>query len=163
MLNKILYHSDAAKTAGYIAFVFLFFLEMALTSAHFQNVAKLEFWQFALLGIASFRGGCAISEDGVFEWLRHPFVKAVKDSTGAGYSVEKCYQAGLLCAIGALLECPICTGTHVASMTLTIIALNPAFGLPLLYALGAAGLAELAHSAREYLFWHGRYARESCK
>lgn len=156
-------NSDLGRLIGYLGFIGLFLTELAIASQHWASLEQLQAWHIGLLACAAFRGGMAIAEDEVFSWLRAPFTLTAKDATGAGDSVSPRYPGGLFGAIGGCLACPICTGTHVASALLTIYALQPNFGLLLIYALAAAGLAELLHASREYLFWHGRHAREQCQ
>jgi hypothetical protein len=160
-LDNILYHSKRWATFGYIAFIGLFGLEMAICSTHSQAILALAPWQLALLGFAAYRGGRALSYNGVFEWLREPFCKVVPDSSGAGESVEPKYERGLMGTMGACLSCPICTGTHVGSFMLTLIAMWPSFGLMVMYGLAIAGLAEFIHWGAEMLEWRGREAREN--
>lgn len=148
------------QIVGYLGFLSLFTGELLIASTQQIN---LECWQIALLGFAAFRGGVSISEDEVFCWLRNPFTITSKDLTGAGDSVSTRYESGLLSAIGGCLSCPICCATHVGSMLLTIYSLIPRFGILLIYALAIAGVAELLHSSREFLFWGGRHSREQCK
>jgi hypothetical protein len=160
-LDNILYYSKRWSTIGYIAFVGLFGLEMAISSTHIQAILALAPWQLALLGFATYRGARALSYNQVFAWLREPFCKVVPDSSGAGDGVEAKYERGLMGTIGACLSCPICTGTHVGSLTLTLIALWPSFGITVMYGLAIAGMAEFIHWAAEMFEWRGREAREN--
>jgi len=160
-LNNALYDSKSWSTFGYIAFVGLFGLEIAIASMHVQAILALAPWQLALLGFGAYRGARALSYNGVFAWLREPFCKVVPDSSGAGDGVEPKYERGLMGSIGACLSCPICTGTHVGSFMLTLIALWPSLGLTLMYGLAIAGIAEFIHWAAEMFEWRGREAREN--
>jgi len=160
-LNNILYNSNGWATLGYVAFVGLFGLEMAISSMHIQAILALAPWQLILLGLGAYRGARALSYNGVFAWLREPFCQVVPDSSGAGDGVEPKYERGLMGAIGACLSCPICTGTHVGSFMLTLIALWPNLGITVMYGLAIAGIAEFIHWAAEMLEWRGREAREN--
>jgi hypothetical protein len=160
-LNNILYDSKRWSTFGYIAFVGLFGLEMVIASTHLQAILALAPWQLALLGLGAYRGARALSYNGVFTWLREPFCKVVPDSSGAGDGVEPKYERGLMGTMGACLSCPICTGTHVGSFMLTLIALWPNLGITLMYGLAIAGIAEFIHWAAEMFEWRGREAREN--
>ena len=160
-LNNVLYDSKSWSTFGYIAFVGLFGLEIAIASMNVQAILALAPWQLALLGFGAYRGARALSYNGVFAWLREPFCKVVPDSSGAGDGVEPKYERGLMGSIGACLSCPICTGTHVGSFMLTLIALWPSLGLTLMYGLAIAGIAEFIHWAAEMFEWRGREAREN--
>ena len=160
-LNDILYYSQGGATVGYMIFVGLFALEMAVASTRIQAILALAPWQLALLGLGAYRGGRALSYNGVFAWLREPFCKVVPDSSGAGDGVEPKYEQGLMGAVGACLACPICTGTHVGSFMLTLIALWPSLGITVMYGLAIAGMAEFIHWAAEMFEWRGREAREN--
>ena len=160
-LDNILYVSKRWGTLGYIAFVGFFGLEMIIASTHLPAILALAPWQLALLGFGAYRGGRSLSYNGVFAWLREPFCKVVPDSSGAGDGVEPKYERGLMGSIGACLSCPICTGTHVGSFMLTLIALWPSLGITLMYGLAIAGMAEFIHWFAEMLEWRGREAREN--
>lgn len=159
-LNDILYDSKRWGTVGYIAFVGLFGLEMAISAMHSQAIVALAPWQLALFGFGAYRGARALSYNGVFAWLREPFCKVVPDSSGAGDGVEPKYERGLMGTMGACLSCPICTGTHVGSFMLMLIAVWPNLGIVFMYGLAIAGMAEFIHWAAEMFEWRGREARE---
>ncbi len=147
--------------AGYILFIVLFLAEVAFAAFHFESIAALAPWQLALIGLAAFRGGRAISFNGVFAWLRAPFTKLVADSSGAGDSVEpSCSNGPFLFAVADCLCCPICTATHVGGILFDLIVIFPPFGLALAYFLAVAGIAELFHWHSEKDEWQGRQARE---
>lgn len=152
----------SAKTAGYILFVSLFVVEIAISALHADTLFALQPWQWLAFGIAAFRGARALSYNGVFGWLRQPFIDTVPDSSGAGDSVVPRQGArGLRYVIGDCLACPICTGTHVGGVLITLTSLVPSFGLLLTYGLAVAGLAELLHWHSEREEWQGRAAREA--
>lgn len=154
-------HSNLWRVLGYLSFLAAFLLEMALCATHPENLAALTPLQTVLLGVAAFRGGRAVSSNAVFAWLRAPFCRVVADTSGAGDSVVAREDIpAFLYAIGDCLSCPICTGTHIAGILLTLLALFPAWGIPLLYALGGAGIAETFHWVSEAAEWVGRAARE---
>lgn len=149
------------KTLGYLGFLALFVVELIFVALHPEATLSLEPWQLLALGIAAFRGGHAISFNVVFEWLRRPFCDVVRDSSGAGDSVEPKYTLeGFWATVANCIACPICTGTHVGSALLTIITLWPEFGILLTYALAVAGIAEILHFTSERDEWQSRYARE---
>jgi Protein of unknown function (DUF1360) len=160
-LNYTLYYSKRWATFGYVAFIGLFGLEMAICSMHIQAILALAPWQLGLLGFAAYRGARAISYNEIFAWLRRPFCRVMPDSSGAGDGVEPKYEHGLMGTIGACLSCPICTGTHVGSFVLTLIAVWPNLGITVMYGLAIAGMAEFIHWAAEMLEWRGREAREN--
>lgn len=147
------------KTIGYLGFIVLFTIEVLVTATHADAILRLEPWQLLALGFAAFRVARTISFNSVMGWLREPFTVIVKDSSGAGDSVEPAGK-GLKWVIGDLLCCPICTGTHAAGMLLALTALFPSIGLVAVYALAAAGMSETLHWHNERAEWQGRQARE---
>lgn len=152
----------SAKTLGYILFVTIFGIEMGISALHPDALLALQPWQWLVYGIAAFRGARALSYNGVFGWLREPFTDVVPDSSGAGDSVVPRQGAkGLLYVLGDCLACPICTGTHVGGVLITLTALFPTFGLFLAYGLAVAGVAEILHWHSERDEWQGRAARET--
>lgn len=149
------------KTLGYLLFIGVFLAEIVFCALNFEKIASLQLWQLVLVGLAAFRGGRAISYNGVFAWLREPFCQVVDDSSGAGESVEPRSDHGpFWYAVGHCLSCPICTSTHVGSMLLSLIAVWQPLGLVAVYALAAAGIAEGIHWWAEKMEWQGRLARE---
>lgn len=62
--------------------------------------------------------------------------------------------------LGELVCCPICSGTWVGAVLLLMYSLTPPFGTALIYALAAAGIAEILEWVSEYYSWRGRAARE---
>ncbi len=152
----------SAKTLAYILFVSLFAVEMGIAALHPDALLALQPWQWLAFGFAAFRGARALSYNGVFGWLRQPFNDTVPDSSGAGDSVVPRQGAqGFWYVIGDCLACPICTGTHVGGVLITLTALIPTFGLFLTYGLAVAGVAELLHWHGERDEWQGRAAREA--
>lgn len=148
------------KHLGYILFISIFVAECAAIACHPDALSNLQWWHLVLLGFAGFRGGRSITYNAVFVWLREPFVNVVADSSGAGDGVEPKYSEGLLGVISECLCCPICTSTHTVSATLTMVTLAPSCGYPVLFALGAAGIAESLHWWSENQEWAGRNQRE---
>jgi len=155
-VRNILYQSKVVEKLGYVGFIGLFGLEMVLCAV---KGLDLTWWQVMLLGFAAYRGGRAISYNGVFHWLREPFCHVKKDSCKAGDNVEVKHAHGLMHTLGDLLCCPICTGTHVASALMSITAFWPELGQMAIYGLAAAGIGELVHWTAESAEWHGRSAR----
>lgn len=114
-----------------------------------------------LLGLAAFRGGRAIAYNFIFKWLRDLIkVRVVDDSSGAGQSNEAS-GTGVRHALGELVCCPICSGTWVGVGLLLIYSLWAPVGTAIIYALAAAGIAEVLDWLSDFLFWNGRYAREA--
>ena len=145
------------RAAGYIGFLSLFGAEVALSALH---PAAVEPYQVALLGLAAYQGGRALSYNGVFQWLRDPFCRVEPDSSGAGDSVLPKEDNDFIYAVGDCLACPICTGTHVAGLLYVLLCWAPTVGATLLSVLGAAGIAQVLHWWSERDEWQGRHARE---
>lgn len=118
-------------------------------------------WAFyPMLGLAAFRGGRAVSFNGVFVWLRELLkVYPSPDSSGAGDSNAP-HGKGPLYVLGELTTCPICSATWVGMGLLLLLALVPHMGNGMIILLGAAGIAEVLHWLSERLEWSGRYYRE---
>lgn len=113
-----------------------------------------------LLGLASYRGGRALSYNLIFKWIRDALnVREVEDSSGAGMSNESS-GSGVRRILGELVCCPICSSTWAAILLLALYAIVPAFGAVFLYALAAAGVAEVLTWVSEYFEWGGRASRE---
>lgn len=149
------------KALGYILFIAVFLVEILFVALNFDKIASLQVWQLLLVGVAAFRGGRALSYNGVFAWLREPFCQVVDDSSGAGQSVEpRSDRSPFWFAVGDCLACPICTSTHVGTILLSAIAIWQPLGLVAVYALAVAGIAEGIHWWTEKMEWEGRLARE---
>jgi len=142
----------------HIVFVALFL--MAVVTISVYKFAEMNYFTLIALAFASFRCGRAIAFNFVFDWLRKPFTKVVKDSSGAGDSVEAT-GTGLRYAIGDMLCCPTCTGTWSAMILYATYSIIPNLGMALIYILAAAGLAETLHWQSEKNEWEGRESREN--
>lgn len=137
------------------------FFAAATLAAYLGKLPEISSAAFLpLLGLAAFRGGRAIAYNFIFKWLRDLFgVREVDDSSGAGRSNEAT-GTGIRHALGELVCCPICSGTWVGVALLLIYALLPEVGTALIYALAAAGVAEVLDWLSDFLSWNGRSARE---
>lgn len=147
-----------------------YFIVLVMLSAAFESLAVIAAYGedlpvlhdpliLAMLGLAAFRGGRAISYNAIFEWLRLPFTEVVPDSSGAGMSVES-KGSGIQRAVGELLCCPVCTGSWVALVLAGLLVWVYPFGLVMITVLAAAGIAEIIHWYAERNEWQGRAARE---
>lgn len=94
--------------------------------------ASLSAIQWVVLGFAAYFGGRAVSEFLVFAWLRNLIIK------WQGRPGEKIpeYKRVLV----EFIHCPYCTGTWVAIVLYSLLAVHPPIGNPLLFILGAAGI-----------------------
>lgn len=115
---------------------------------------KLNPLDWLMLAFAASLGGRAVSILAIGEWLRWPLTKVVQHSSGAGEDVEPRY-GGWRESPGILLSCPICAGTWVGMAVIGLMAVFPAYGRYVLYALSAGGaamvisrLVELIENAR---------------
>lgn len=146
------------KRMWYFIITLVFALEVGVLATHIDTLhaAPLTFW--VLLAPATLAGARTISFYGVSDWWRHHFVVEVADSSGAGNNLEA--RPGKWEAIGELICCPICSGTHVASLLLCLYAIAPNAGHALVYVLGIAGTHTTIHWWTEAQEWKGRAARE---
>lgn len=144
----------------YIAIEGVFIALIALAAARIDTLLAMPAWQIAALvivgGLATFRAARTISYNAVMAWLRAPFCKVVKDSSGAGDSVEP--KDGSV--VGELLACPICSGTWAALALVVTVLYLPAMGWALITVLGMAGISEAVHWRCEREEWQGRAAME---
>jgi len=163
-MRNILTESHAARLATFFAFSALFGVETYFLSLHLPDLFSHNLVEHALLlaalGIAAFRGGRAISGNGVFAWLRAPLCVESADSSGAGDSANSRYTGGVLSVVGDLICCPICSGTWTAVLLLTTYVMKPAWGSVLIFALAAAGIGETFNYYVERAEWQARVARE---
>jgi len=111
-----------------------------------------------LFVLASFRIARTLSYNEIAAPLRAPFVECTLDSCRAGMSLQP-KGSGLRHAIGALLVCPICTGTWDALALFIVWSMAPTLGAALLWVLAAAGGSELIHWYAENQEWAGRASR----
>lgn len=137
-------------------------LEIAFLIAAFligDRLPPLEGWLlFVALGFASFRAGRAIAFNYIFKWIRTPFdIEEVPHSSGAG-SDNHAKGVGYKKAIGELLCCPICSGTWAVLVLLGLS--NLPIGRALIWALAAAGVAEVLHWFSLTFEWGGHLSRE---
>lgn len=151
---------NRAEKATLIFLDVLFFVA-AGGAALIGKLPPIPDWAFLpVLGLAAYRGGRAIAYNFIFKWLREMFgVFETDDSSGAGQSNEATGK-GIRHALAELVCCPICSGTWVGVMLLVIYALYAPVGTALMYALAAAGIAEIFDWMSDFFSWNGRAARE---
>lgn len=141
-----------------IDFAFMAVAALAAYTGRLPGISAGMFW--VVLGLAAYRLGRAISYNLIFKWLRDGLgVDETPDSSGAGNS-NNATGKGVRRIFAELVCCPICSSTWAALILLAVYTAIPAFGLVLLYALAAAGVAEIATWVSEYFEWGGRQARE---
>jgi hypothetical protein len=144
-----------------LIFMDVIFFVAALAAAYLGKLPEIPSWAFLpLLGLAAFRGGRAIAHNYIFKWLRDLIgVDEHEDSSGAGRSLSS-IGSGVRHAFSELVCCPVCAGTWMGVGLLVIYALSVVYGTALIYALAAAGMAEMFEWLSEMLFWKARAARE---
>jgi Protein of unknown function (DUF1360) len=150
------------QRATYLTLIGLFFSLFAAFSRRERERGddpRLRPFDFALLGLATYRAGRLAAYDKVTEPLRAPFTETKPDETGAGMTVVP-QGNGARKALGELLSCPTCAGTWVAAGLVYGLRIAPLPTRVLLTILGATGLAELLNAATEALSWTGQVARK---
>lgn len=148
---------------GWFIFLDVVFIAIAFVAGDLGNLPDLEspFAVLAVLGLASFRLGRAVSFNMIFLWLRQAVdIVEAPDSSGQGAN-NQATGVGLKYVLGELVSCPICSGTWAAMILLGLYLITPQVGQVLVYALAAAGLAEFTHWMSEAGQWLGRWGRES--
>jgi Protein of unknown function (DUF1360) len=118
-------------------------------------------YDLLMLGLASFRIGRMLAYEGVAEPLREAFTRTRVDDTGAGQTVVATGE-GARFVMGQLMSCPICIGTWVAAGLVYGLQLMPRPTRLLLAIMSTVGVAQLCHSATEWLDWNARAARRRC-
>lgn len=139
-----------AHVAFMVAFVYLTYV-LSLRFLELLEAPRILWiaFPFAVLRVAR-----AVSYNSIFAWLRQPYTKTVRDSSGAGFSVEATDP------FGELLACPICSGTWAALVLACLYVIFPNFGGTFIALMAAAGISELFHWWSEAQEWHGRAERE---
>ena len=105
------------QRATYLTLIGLFFSLFAAFSRRERERGddpRLRPFDFALLGLATYRAGRLAAYDKVTEPLRAPFTETKPDETGAGMTVVP-QGNGARKALGELLSCPTCAGTWAAA------------------------------------------------
>lgn len=120
---------------------------------------SLSWLDFSLLSLATLRMGRLIAFDKAFSTYRLPFTKTVKDSSGAGMTVEP-KGTGAQRAIGELISCPICAGTWVSGAFIYGLYLIPNVTRGFMAIMAGIGLAEILNALIEALQWTGEAQRE---
>lgn len=149
-------------TLVYIDFVFIAVCVLAAATGRLPEIPSGGLF-LIILGLAAYRGGRAVSYNLIFKWVRDALgVTEEADSSGAGNSnvVDPKKVRGVKYILAELICCPICSSTWAGVLLLAVWAIVPAFGAVLLYALAAAGIAEVLTWVSEYFEWAGRSARE---
>lgn len=108
----------------------------------------MDWLDFFILALSSFRITHLLVYDKITEWLRAPFFDEVKiiEDHGAEeiYVVPK--KGGVKGFIGELLSCYWCTGVWVAAFSYFFYLYVPLLGIPILTIFAIAGIAALAET-----------------
>jgi hypothetical protein len=145
------------KHFWYCVIVAAFLGELLLMAWH--GLPTLPFYVWVMFPFAVLRMGRLLAYDGVMQPFRGWCVHQVPHYTGNGDTTEGCGDDGLRGAIGDLLSCPICSGTHAASLTLLLLTFFQPLGLALVYVTFGIGAAEMLNAMLEGYQWHGDNAR----
>jgi hypothetical protein len=148
-----------SKAFWYAAIVAFYLGECALIAWH--GVPQLPIWMWAIYPFAVLRLGRLLAYDVVMQPFRALFgVEVVPHDSGAGDTTASRGGDNLQGALGDLLTCPICSGTHAGTILLGLFSFVPAFGIVLLLAAFGIGAAEVIDALLEGAQWHGEAARK---
>ncbi len=146
------------KRLGYFIFSMLWLVEVFLISLDWDKLANVSPLYWVMVGLATVTISHTISFYGVGEWFRAPFVREVKDSAGGSVGLEA--KPGRWQVLGELITCPICAGTHGATLMLLAFTVNANFGWALAAAAALSSVNMLLHWLSEKWQWEGRLAVE---
>jgi len=147
-----------------LMFIFLFLagfgvvIHMGRTYGPGWDAFKIGAFDLLLLSLATFRLGRMIAYDRVTEPLRMPFTRTVQDQSGAGMTVIP-KGVGFVRALGQLISCPICLGTWIAAILVSLLYFFPAQARVFLVTIAVVGGAEILHNGTEALCWSGVFSR----
>lgn len=147
------------KKLGYLIFSVLWLVEVYLISLEWDKLANVSPLYWVLVGLATVTIAHTISFYPVGSWFRAPLTEIKRDTAGGVDGVEP--KAGLhpiLAVAGELICCPICSGTHGATLMLLVFTLNSNFGWALAAAAALSSVNMLLHWTSEKLQWEGRLA-----
>lgn len=146
------------KRLGYFIFSALWLVEVYLISLDWDTFAQVSPLYWVLVALATVTISHTISFYGVGDWFRAPMVKEVKDSAGGLSGLEA--KEGPWQVIGELVCCPICSGTHGATLMLLVFSFNEKMGWALAAAAALSSVNMLLHWLSEKWQWEGRLAVE---
>lgn len=142
-----------------LTILFLFdvlFLIIIMGVTHWDVIRVISVQELIIMSIATTRATHAIAYNAIFEWLRAPFCTVKPDSCQAGNNVHP-KGVGITYIIGELLSCPVCVGTWVSLVLVTLWVTQ--VGRILVYILAVAGIFEVMHRLIEKWEWEGRQYR----
>ncbi len=149
------------KRLAYLFFSLLWLAEVFLISLDWDKLANVSPLYWVLVGLATVTISHTISFYSVGKWFRDPLTVVAKDTAGGIEGVEP--KPGLhpfLQVVAELICCPICSGTHGATLLLLAFTLNANFGWALAAAAALSSVNMLLHWTSEKLQWEGRLAVE---
>lgn len=103
------------------------------------NLGNLRFFDFLLMGLATYRVTRLLLYDKVFDFIREPIIKNKAD-TGFNKSA------------GYLLTCPWCVSIWMSGFSFTIYVLFP-FGKMIIIMLAVAAIASFFHLVISLVGW----------
>lgn len=145
-----------SRTAVLIGISLLYLVETVLVRG-----VSLDLSSWLMLGLAASFIGRAVAYLAIFDWLRAPLTVVEAHSSGAGEDVEPRYYTGWRSALGEMICCPVCVGTHAALVLLMLVKVDRAWGLVMITALSASAVAWLVSWATEWVEWSKHQARET--
>jgi len=109
---------------------------------------NIDFFQFVLLALASFRLTRLFVFDKITEFIRNPFFNEVEEENEQG--VKEVYylpkETPIKKFFGELLSCYWCTGIWSSTGLVLIFYLLPTYSKPVILVLAIAGLASILES-----------------
>jgi hypothetical protein len=141
----------------FMSFMILFGIETLIISFHLEPIKAAPWYFWATYPFAVLMGARTIVHYYVMDWFRQFFVHLEPDSSNAGKDNQP--NEGKIHPFGELVACPVCTGTHFASLLMTVYCLFPNLGLAAVILLGFAGINPLLYWLNELLSWSARAAR----
>ncbi|MDQ0268710.1 DUF1360 domain-containing protein [Cytobacillus purgationiresistens] len=105
----------------------------------------LSFFEFILLGFATFRLTRLIVFDQITEWMRSPFMREIEEQNEEGeneiYIVPKI--GGISGFFGKLLSCYWCAGVWCSVILCVLYFVIPFYGMYIILVLAVAGIASI--------------------
>jgi hypothetical protein len=143
----------------FVFFIIAIFVltEMWLTSTHIDVIKAAPLIWWICLPFATVMMARTITFYGISKFIRRWFVHEEPDSSHAGMNNEP--NEGAVEPIGWLIQCPICTGMHSASILFLLYAFFPNFGWTVAVMLAVAAGSMLLHHTAELLSWGSRLMR----
>jgi hypothetical protein len=145
--------------SGYVFLSGIFNLALAVFCWS-RRPERMDFKDWALLVLATFRMSRLVAYDTVMQTYREPVVEVVPHDSGAGNTTQaRSGTTGIKRALGELVSCPICNGTWIAAGLVYGLCLAPRYTRTLLTVMSAVGAVEIMQAGFEAVQWKGELAR----